>query len=113
MHNVFTIEPTYYDANLGIRIEDQVILNESDGFVFQTNLSFVPFQMNMIDNSMLTEAERKLVNLYSRKMLGFLSPLFDKKSPEYKYLVENTQELPNVEQTKDENGEIYNHNITK
>lgn len=113
VHNVFTIEPTYYDANLGIRIEDQVILNESDGFVFQTNLSFVPFQMNMIDNSMLTEAERKLVNLYSRKMLGFLSPLFDKKSPEYKYLVENTQELPNVEQTKDENGEIYNHNITK
>lgn len=109
LYNVFTLEPSYFDASMGIRIEDMVLLNSRDGFIFQTNLSYVPLQLNLIDNSMLTENERKMINLYSKKMREFLSPLFKKGSEEMEYLLTNTQKLPKTEQTKDVTGDLFTH----
>ncbi|WUR04783.1 Xaa-Pro aminopeptidase [Vairimorpha necatrix] len=105
--NVFTLEPFYQDSSLGIRLEDEVLINEDSGFVFQTNLSYVPLQLNLIDNAMLTAKERKMINLYSRKMREFLTPKLKSDALAYKYLLKNTEQLPDVEQTKDVNGDLY------
>jgi Xaa-Pro aminopeptidase len=107
LYNIFTLEPSYFDAAMGIRIEDMVLLNSQDEFIFQTNLSYVPLQLNLIDNSMLTENERKMINLYSRKMREFLTPLFKKGSEEMRYVITNTEKLPDIEQTKDVDGDLF------
>lgn len=109
LYNVFTLEPSYFDASMGIRIEDMVLLNSRDGFIFQTNLSYVPLHLSLIDNSMLTETERKMINLYSRKMREFLTPLFKDGTEEMGYVITNTEQLPDIEQTKDVDGDLYTH----
>ncbi|ELA41241.1 uncharacterized protein VICG_01730 [Vittaforma corneae ATCC 50505] len=92
-NQVFTIEPgVYREGKYGIRIEDMVYLESLDGMDIVHDLTFAPYQMDMIDRNLLTEDESKYINTKNRKIgCLFMSRIKDKAS--LKYLIENTKEL--------------------
>lgn len=107
LYNAFTLEPFYIDSRLGIRIEDLSFLNKIDDMILQTNLSYVPYHLNLINNEMLDSKERKLINLFGRKIRTFLEPLLKDDREAMTYLIENTTPLKDVEQTTDVTGPIF------
>lgn len=89
-NNVFSIEPGYYDSNkFGIRIEDNVFLGKN-GKV--QDLTFIPYQMNLIDISELTKKEIDYLNKYNRKCRMLLMPLL-KDGIGSKFVMDNTMEI--------------------
>lgn len=91
--NVYTIEPTYFDENMGIRIEDMVFNNRRNKIFYQTNLTYTPLDLKLIDPKELTEEQLKFVNGYSAKVREFLTPLLKDKKDAFDYMMRNTEEI--------------------
>lgn len=90
---IFTIEPgVYIEGKHGIRIEDMVYLESSGGVDAIYDLTFVPYQVNMIDREMLTEDERQYINIKNRKIARLLMNRI-KDGPTLEYLIENTRSI--------------------
>ena len=73
---ILTIEPGHYVAGrYGIRIENQVeVVEEADGFLSFTNLSWAPIQTDMLDLGALTADERAWLVSYNAAILTHLGP---------------------------------------
>lgn len=95
--NIISNEPGYYeDGEYGIRLENDMVVKETDKvfngkkfYEFET-LTRVPFCKKLIDNSLLTDVERKWINNYHKTIFDELSPSFEKSSIYYKWLVRET-----------------------
>lgn len=78
---ILSNEPGYYKTGeFGIRIENLVVVEpreiagaEQPMLGFET-LTFAPLDRNLIDSSMLNEAERSWVNAYHAKVMDVLGP---------------------------------------
>ncbi|KAF9764142.1 Xaa-Pro aminopeptidase 1 [Nosema granulosis] len=91
--NSYTLEPTYFDANMGIRIEDQVFNNRKGKLFYQTNLTYTPLDLKMVDPNELTDEQLNFVNGYSAKLREFLTPILKNKKDAFDYLMRNTEKL--------------------
>ncbi|ELQ75203.1 Xaa-Pro aminopeptidase [Trachipleistophora hominis] len=89
-HQIFTIEPGYYkEDNYGVRIEDAVISLYNDN-IFLQNMTFVPLQLNLLDDSLLTDEEVEYLNKYNENVRNILGEyLYDEKEKEW--LINNTR----------------------
>jgi Xaa-Pro aminopeptidase len=87
---VLSNEPGYYKEDCyGIRCENLMIVGErSDGMLKFETITFVPFDLRLVDKSLLTEAETDWINQYHAEVFGKLSPLL--KGDELEWLGRST-----------------------
>ncbi len=96
--NVLSNEPGFYkEDEFGIRIENLVQVvhhceNESGEFLGFEDLTLCPYDLTLIDSSLLNVGERAQVNAYHQLVRETLSPLLDDE--ERAWLREATRELP-------------------
>lgn len=91
-HQVFSIEPGYYkEGKYGIRIEDAVISLIKE-MTYLENLTFVPYQKNLIDKSLLTFEEINYLNKYHQNVREILGEFLTSEE-ERKWLDEQTSPL--------------------
>lgn len=101
---ILSNEPGYYEAGqYGIRLENLVTVidtgkKNAEGkklFAFDT-LTLAPFDMNLIEPSLLSDAEREWLNDYHARVYATLSPIVATKDPEAaKFLKKATLPLSN------------------
>ncbi|MCL7034223.1 hypothetical protein MKW94_002893 [Papaver nudicaule] len=81
-----TDEPGYYeDGNFGIRLENVLIVNDADtkfnfgdkGYLSFEHITWAPYQIKMMDTSMLVPDEIEWVNTYHSKCRKILAPFLD------------------------------------
>lgn len=77
---VTTDEPGFYlEGQYGIRLENELVCrkeekNEYGQFMYFENLTFVPFDLDAIDPSLMTDRERGWLNRYHRVVYAIVSP---------------------------------------
>ncbi len=72
---ILSIEPGYYEmGRFGIRIENLFeIVEEDDGFMVFSNLTWIPIQTDMLLTDKLSQAERSWLNAYNAEVLRRIS----------------------------------------
>jgi Xaa-Pro aminopeptidase len=100
--NVISNEPGYYeDGHFGIRIENIFMVKEIKtkhsfgdkpflGFEFVT---MVPYCQNLIDTSLLTEAEKEWINGYHAQVLSKTRPFFENDPLTMAWLTRETRRI--------------------
>ena len=95
--NVITNEPGYYEKdNFGIRIENEVLVVEKDeennllGF---ENLTFVPYERNLIDMDLVSNDFKKYIDDFHKQCWDKLSPLLKNDEKALDYLKRKTAPL--------------------
>ena len=100
--NVISNEPGYYeDGNFGIRIENMFMTKEVQtkhsfgdkpflGFEYVT---MVPYCQNLIDTSLLTDAEKNWLNAYNAKVIENARPYFETDPLTMAWLTRETQKI--------------------
>ncbi|TYG49620.1 hypothetical protein ES288_D10G108400v1 [Gossypium darwinii] len=82
-----TDEPGYYaDGNFGIRLENVLVIKEADtefnfgdkGYLSFEHITWAPYQIKLIDLSLLTPEEIEWLNTYHSKCREILAPSMDK-----------------------------------
>lgn len=95
-------EPGFYkDGGYGIRIEnveeivEKPLKYSADGFLGFSSLTLVPLCRELIDVSLLTDAEKKWVNQYHTRVVDALLPLLKERADEraIAYLHHHTQPI--------------------
>ncbi|KAL6120637.1 hypothetical protein NUSPORA_02598 [Nucleospora cyclopteri] len=92
----FSVEPGYYTEKgsydgYGIRLENLVFSKQSGDFFQLVNYTMVPYDLALIDISMLTDEEIDYLNKINEKIYNLLK---DHVTPEgYKYLYRNTRTI--------------------
>lgn len=72
---IVTNEPGYYEpGKFGIRIENILLVVENAGLYGFENITLCPYDKNLIDNSLLAEADRKFINDYHQRVWTVVSP---------------------------------------
>lgn len=92
---VFSIEPGYYkDGEYGVRIENLVYtkLNEKNNAIEIINYTMVPYDLNLLDISLLTHKEKTYLNEFNKKCFNLLKNYVTEEGLEY--LKANTKEIP-------------------
>ncbi|KAH1047718.1 hypothetical protein J1N35_038502 [Gossypium stocksii] len=82
-----TDEPGYYeDGNFGIRLENVLVIKKADtefnfgdkGYLSFEHITWAPYQIKLIDLSLLTPEEIEWLNTYHSKCREILAPSMDK-----------------------------------
>lgn len=91
---VFSIEPGFYkECEYGIRIENLVYLKDiGNRFCDVINLTSVPYQLKLINASMLDDEEVAYLNMINGETRSVLEPLL-RGSLGHKFLLENTKNI--------------------
>jgi Xaa-Pro aminopeptidase len=98
--NTYTLEPTYFDEEMGIRIEDMVFNNRNKSYFYQTNLTYVPLDLKLIDPDELNDKQLNFLNVYSGRVREFLKPLLKDDKDATAYLIKNTEKLTRSKEYK-------------
>jgi len=95
--NIITNEPGYYEKDhFGIRIENEVLVVEKDkekqllGF---ENLTFVPYERNLIDMDLISNDFKKYIDDFHKKCWEKLNPLLKNDPKALDYLKRKTAPL--------------------
>lgn len=89
---VVSNEPGYYeDGQFGIRCENLIFVkkSEKDGLYEFENLTFVPFDLRLIDKLLMTDTEIEWLNDYHKEVFEKISPLVSGNT--LKWLENSTQ----------------------
>ena len=83
---IISNEPGYYLENkFGIRIENLVYVDSAKKKLFLKNLTFVPFEKNLIEEKLLTKIEKDYIFNYHLETYSRISPYLNNN--EKKWLV--------------------------
>ena len=78
---IFSNEPgLYFEGEYGIRIENMVVVNESNqfpDFLNFENLTLFPYDLSLIDTDLLTEEEKEYINTYHHLIQETLNPFLN------------------------------------
>ena len=94
---ILSNEPGIYIENShGIRLENEILIregvkNEYGQFLHFEVITYVPFDLDAIDVSMLREDEKKQLNDYHKQVYDIVSPFLNEKEREW--LKINTREV--------------------
>jgi Xaa-Pro aminopeptidase len=73
---IVTNEPGYYEnGKYGIRIENILVAKEDKEFYGFECLTLCPYDLNLIDESLLTKKDRECINKYHARVRETLVPL--------------------------------------
>ncbi len=78
----------YLEGKFGIRHENLVLtrkgeMTEYGQMMYFENLTMVPFDLDGIDASLLTERERGLLNAYHKQVYETLAPLYSEEEKQW------------------------------
>ena len=94
--NIITNEPGYYEKDsFGIRIENEVLVitkEEKELYGFE-NLTFVPYERNLIDMDLISNDVKKYIDNFHKQCWEKLSPLLEKDKKALDYLKRKTAPL--------------------
>jgi Xaa-Pro aminopeptidase len=94
--NIITNEPGYYEKDsFGIRIENEVLVitkEEKELYGFE-NLTFVPYERNLIDMDLISNDVKKYIDNFHKQCWEKLSPLLEKDKIALDYLKRKTAPL--------------------
>lgn len=82
---VLTDEPgIYIEGSHGIRLENELVVrkgecNEYGQFMYLEQVTFIPFDLDAIDLSIMTEEDKKLLNEYHASVYETISPYLDEE----------------------------------
>ncbi len=86
---VITDEPgIYFEGSHGIRLENELLCrkgvrNEYGQFMYFETITFVPFDLDAIEPSIMTAEDKKLLNDYHAKVYETISPYLDEEEKEW------------------------------
>ena len=86
---IITDEPgIYLEGKYGIRLENELLArngekNEYGQFMYFEPITYIPFDLDAIDASVMTEEDRKLLNHYHTMVYEKISPYLDKEEKEW------------------------------
>lgn len=86
---VITDEPgIYFEGSHGIRLENELLCrkgvrNEYGQFMYFETITFVPFDLDAIEPSIMTAEDKKLLNEYHAKVYETISPYLDEEEKEW------------------------------
>lgn len=91
-NQIFSIEPGFYQEDeFGIRLENLVVSQKNYGdFLKLVDITYVPYQLNMIDMSLLTQEEITNINRHNTVVREKILP-FIQDNTEREYLLRNTE----------------------
>ena len=91
-NQIFSIEPGFYQEDeFGIRLENLVVSQKNYGdFLKLVDITYVPYQLNMIDMSLLTQEEIININRHNTVVREKILP-FIQDNTEREYLLRNTE----------------------
>ena len=86
----------YIEGSHGIRLENEVLVckgeqNEYGQFMYLEPITYIPFDLDAIDTSVMTEMDKELLNNYHKKVYEVVSPYLDDEEKEW--LAEYTREI--------------------
>ncbi len=68
-------EPGYYEpGKYGIRIENLIMCMEKDGIYYFENFTMCPYDLNLIEPSLLSKKDKSHINQYHHKVYEILAP---------------------------------------
>lgn len=94
-----TDEPGYYEkGKFGIRIENCLLVVKSQypGYLCFENITLTPYDRNLIDNNLLSHADREYINKYHERVLAEVLPVLKEMKVEpyvEEWLVQATKPL--------------------
>ena len=94
--NIITNEPGYYEKDsFGIRVENEVLViyNEEKKLYGFENLTFVPYERNLIDMDLISNDVKKYIDNFHKQCWEKLSPLLEKDKKALDYLKRKTAPL--------------------
>ena len=95
--NIITNEPGYYEKdNFGIRIENEVLVvvkNEEKKLYGFENLTFIPYERNLIDMDLISNDFKKYIDDFHKQCWDKLSPLLKNDNKALDYLKRKTAPL--------------------
>lgn len=72
---IVTNEPGYYEpGQFGMRIENILLVCEEDGFNWFDNITWCPYDRNLIDRNLITPADKQFIDGYHQKVWEVLAP---------------------------------------
>ena len=80
---IITNEPgIYFEGEFGIRLENELLCcegtnNEYGQFMNFESITFVPFDLDAIEPSIMTEQDKKLLNDYHKEVFEKISPFLN------------------------------------
>ena len=86
---VITDEPgIYIEGSHGIRLENELLCrkgvkNEYGQFMYFEPITYVPFDLDAIEPSIMTAEDKKLLNDYHAKVYEMISPYLDEEEKEW------------------------------
>lgn len=91
---IITVEPGYYTDEFGIRLENMLltVLNDNNMVSFKT-ITHVPFDLQLIDKTILTQAEIDWINNYHLEASQKFLPIFKNDPIAFAWLIKNTKQL--------------------
>jgi Xaa-Pro aminopeptidase len=86
----------YREGEYGIRLENEILCrkgekNEYGQFMFFENLTYVPFDLELIDPTAMDERERRRLNAFHREVYEKVAPLLSEE--EKAWLKESTRPI--------------------
>jgi Xaa-Pro aminopeptidase len=89
---IVTIEPGIYEQNFGIRLENMLLVEDSDteGFLMFETLNYIPFCRKLIDRSKLNDSELKWISSYHKSVHDKFADYFKNDAVGLNWLRSNT-----------------------
>ena len=92
--NIITNEPGYYEKDsFGIRIENELLVVEKGKNMGFENLTFVPYERNLIDMELVSNDFKKYIDDFHKKVYEIIAPKLENDKRALDYLKRKTEPL--------------------
>ncbi len=83
-NNLFSIEPGHYvEGQFGLRLENLYVTETSNIGMNLKNITLVPYDLELVDLSLITNIEKKFIKKYHQKIYKFLHPRLSYEHKKY------------------------------
>ncbi len=83
-NNIFSIEPGHYvEGQFGLRIENLYVTTTSNKNLKLKNITLVPYDLELVNLSLITNFERKCIKKYHEKIYETLKPRLTNEHKDY------------------------------
>ena len=83
-NNIFSIEPGHYvEGKFGLRIENLYITENFNNCMRLKNITFVPYDLNLVDFKLITKHEKNYIKRYHKRIYQTFQPRLSNEHKKY------------------------------